>query len=100
MYDLEQLDTYNNHRLWLSSEPIRSKEFEFYVIEHFWGLLGEEFKALLHPQAVASAEDYYDTLQNEWSLFLWLVLSEDRLEILIRAFVDSNRDAFEEWVLG
>lgn len=91
-------DNYAGYCNWLSCN-ITNEKFELYCFDHFWNQLKDEFESLLHPDAVDPNDPLGDNWP-EWSLFLWVVLDHKRLEILMRAFVNSNRDEFEAWVLG
>lgn len=94
---IEQYDNYEGYRQWLDADDECAGKFEHYVLYNFWNMLGDEFKSLLHPEAANSYLNGSPGISEEWSLYLWLVLDESRLKILIRAFVESERDAFEEW---
>lgn len=96
--EVEQWDDYAGWRQWLDSDPKALEDFEVYAQEHFWNLLGEDFLSQLHPDAAVAAADDLSTQWSLWQLFLWVVLEEERLRILVESFVDSNRDDFLGWI--
>lgn len=103
---LDRADNYDGWLSWLDEDKVK-RWFEDYCVENFWNALGKDFLAQLHPDVRAAAsrrlldqDDPIYGIELEWSLFLWMVLAKDRLKILVTAFVESNQDKYDEWVLS
>lgn len=92
---IEEMDNYDGWVKWIEEDD--AQKFEEYCFENFWNVLRVDFESLLHPESI-DKEDPLGDNELAWSLFLWLVLSEERRNILVEAFIDSNRDDFERWV--
>lgn len=100
---IEALDDFAGWLEWLQNDTA-AENFSIYCLDNFWNILKDDFKQHLHPEAVNEIEkDTADPLGNYWHLwnmFLFLVLDEKKLEILVNAFVNSNRYEFEEWCIA
>ena len=96
---LEEADNMDGYQYWISQDKV-THDFEDWVYEHFWNALKEDFLKLLHPNQAKLAEDgELDGLNVQWSSFLWMVLPKKRMDILIQAFVEGNRDTYDQWVI-
>lgn len=73
--------------------------FEEYCAEHFFNTLKDKFEALLHPDVKLDPVDPLADHWEEWGLFLWVVLDRERLDVLIEDFIETDRDAFEQWIV-
>ena len=96
---IEEADNIDGFRDWVNEDKV-IHNFESWVYEHFWNALKEDFLKLLHPEQAKLAEDgeLYN-LDVQWSDFLWDVLPKEHMDILIKAFVESNRDSYDRWVI-
>lgn len=75
---------------------LHSDSFEEYVSEHFKEVV-DMFKATLHPEVVID-DDFWYTHATLWATYLWAVLDNARLEILVDAYCESHHDKFCDWV--
>ena len=96
---IEEADNIDGYREWIVQDKV-THDFEDWVYEHFWNALKEDFLKLLHPDQAKVAEDgELDGLNVKWSSFLWLILPKERMDILIQAFIEGNRDSYNQWVI-
>ena len=99
---LESWDNYEGWAEWIGCNSRRLNEFEEWVFDNFWAQLKEQFVALLHPDdaLLRDADDPIGDHLEKWSLFIWKALDPERREVLVRSYVDSNRDEFEQWAVS
>ena len=100
----EERDHFEGWLDWLSDDDQAADDFQYYCYKNFWNVLKEDFAAQLHPDAAIEIDaDQNDPMGGNnwdlWPMFLFLVLDKKRLEVLVEAYVNSNRDEFEDWVL-
>lgn len=96
---IEEVDNYEGWMTWLE-RPRVAEDFENFCFEKYWPELKEDFAKNLHPEVAAALEDPNDPMGDNWpiwSLFLFLVLNEDRRKALVEEFVQAQRGRFEQW---
>lgn len=71
-------------------------DFNLYAEENFPDVV-EMFKAKHQPFKCAPGDEISDNY-SLWHDFIWSVLDDERLEIILRSFAESNWDSYEEFV--
>ena len=96
-----KVDDYDNYWGWMLWIRKDIEAFAYFCYEHFFSALREDFQCLLHPESRPMTDDPSEALGDNWPLwclFLMGVLDTNRLKILAKAYVNSNKEAFEAWV--
>lgn len=100
---LEEVDNYDGWLGWLERKQV-AEDFEIFCFDKYWSELKEDFSKNLHPKAAFELDlDPEDPMGDNWpvwSLFLFLVLNEDRRKQLVTEFVEDHREEFEEWAVS
>ena len=89
------MEAHDNYDGWIAWANVCKVEFGEYAFEHFWNQLKDDYNALLHPND-RSDEEPGGPLDS-WENFLLEILEPSRRRVLVEAFVDSNKDEFEQW---
>ena len=96
---LSNFDNQEGWRHWIESSATVTEDFEIYCAAHFGILLIHSFIPAVGLDEIPTVDNLPQKFRKEWGKYLWS-LPDNLLQVMIEAFVESNHDAFEGWVLS